>query len=253
MSTVGAEGAYAVNVLSYIPFIMVTLWILPHGRRPAAPDPLHDHHYDSRIFLAGVRDIAPETVLRNALLTVLTTGLMCVPLITFCPILVKHAYQGDISHFRLIAGAFVAGGLLAVDPRRDRRPISSSFAIAMGALVVLSALAPWFWALPVLFVLFVLFVLAWAKTASNTPANELLQLATPERIRGQAVGLFMLAMRGGVSLGGVLTGVSIGLMGVNEALLLNGILAIVAHLYFRRAWLMAPLATFKPPPYDPPN
>jgi len=254
MSTVGAEGAYAVNVLSYVPFIMVALWILPHGRRPAVPDPLHEHHFDSRIFLAGLREITADPVLRNALLTVLTTGLLCVPLITFCPILVKHAFQGDISHFSLIVGAFGAGGLvsalalLTVDPRRDRRPISSGFAIAMGALVVLSAIAPWFWILPVLFVL-----AGMAMTASNTSANALLQLVAPERIRGQTVGLFMLAMRGGVSIGGLLTGVTISLMGVSEALLLNGILAIVAHLYLRKAWMMAPSATFKPPPYDPPK
>lgn len=247
MSTIGAEGAYAVNVLSYIPFIMVALWILPHGRRPSIPQPFDDHNFDGRVFFSGLREIAAEPVLRNALLTVLTTGLLCVPLITFCPILVKHAFQGDISHFSLIVGAFGAGGLLsalallAVDPRQDRRPISSGFAIAMGALVVLSAIAPRFWMLPVLFVL-----AGMAMTASNTSANALLQLAAPERIRGQTVSLFMLAMRGGVSLGGLLAGITISLTGVSEALLMNGMLAIAVHLYLRRAWLRAPLAEFKP-------
>ena len=45
----------------------------------------------------------------------------------------------------------------------------------------------------------------------------------------------------------------ISLMGVSEVLLPNGILAKIAHIYMRKAWLPAPLATFKPPPYDPPN
>jgi predicted MFS family arabinose efflux permease len=238
MAGIGAAGAYAVNAASYVPFILVALWILP-ARARVTPLPADEvQPMDSRTLFAGVREVAREPALRNALLTVLVTSSMCVPLITFCPLLVKQVFQGEIGHFSLVIGAFGAGGLLgatallAVDPGRDSRAISSAFALVFALLVALAALAPWFWALPVLFVL-----CGAAMTISNASANSLLQSVAPERIRGQSVSLYMLAMRGGVALGGLTTGVTISLLGVGRALLLNGVLALLAHFALRRAWL----------------
>ena len=80
-----------------------------------------------------------------------------------------------------------------------------------------------------------------AMTASNASANALLQSAAPARLRGQSVSLFMLAMRGGVALGGLVTGLTVSLLGVGEALLVNGVLALAANLVLGRAWSRAPL------------
>ena len=76
-------------------------------------------------------------------------------------------------------------------------------------------------------------------TVSNASANALLQSAAPARIRGQTVALFMLASRGGASLGSLMTGLAVSTFGVREALLVNGVLAVVAHLAIGRAWLRA--------------
>ena len=47
----------------------------------------------------------------------------------------------------------------------------------------------------------------------------------------------MLAVRGGTSLGGLVTGATIGWLGVRHALLLNGVLAVFAQLVIGRSWL----------------
>ena len=239
MASVGAVAAYSVSAASYVPFILVALWILPRGAPAADGANQFDYH---RPF-TGAREIAREPALRGALLTVLVTSFLCAPLITFSPVLVKDILQGDVSHFSVTVGAFGAGGLLggiallAVDPGRDRRPLSSWCAAGYGASVALAALNPWGWGLPVIF------VLAGAMmTASNASANSLLQATAPARIRGQSVSLFMLAMRGGIALGSLVTGLSVTLLGVREALLINGVLAVAAHLFVRRAWLL-PAAT----------
>ncbi len=62
------------------------------------------------------------------------------------------------------------------------------------------------------------------------------QSISPATLRGQTVSLYMLAVRGGTSLGGLLTGASISLLGVRHALLLNGALAIGAQLLIGRKW-----------------
>jgi predicted MFS family arabinose efflux permease len=243
MASVGAVGAFAVSAASYVPFIWVALWILPRSR----PGPHSASGFARGNLLAGVREIARTPFLRGALLTVLVNSLLCAPLLTFCPVLVRDAFGGDVGHFSLSIGAFGSGGLLgalgllAVDPKRDRRPLGSWFAVGYGAVVALAALDPWPALLPVLFVL-----AGVSMTASNASTNAILQAAAPTSIRGQAVSLFMLAMRGGVSLGSLLTGLSVGWLGVREALLVNGILAIAAQLVVGRPWLrLAPPGPMK--------
>jgi predicted MFS family arabinose efflux permease len=46
----------------------------------------------------------------------------------------------------------------------------------------------------------------------------------------------MLAMRGGLAVGSLLTGLSVDLLGVRDALLINGVLAVVAQLVVGRQW-----------------
>jgi predicted MFS family arabinose efflux permease len=238
MASVGAVGAFAVSAASYVPFILVAWWILPQTVSVTSLRGGFDH----RKLMASVREVLHEGNLRGALVTVLVSSFLCAPLITFCPVLVKEVFQGDISHFSLSMGAFGVGGLLgavgllAVNPDRDRRPLSSGFALAYGVVVVLVSVNRWSWGLPLLLVL-----AGFTMTASNASANALLQAAAPARIRGQTVSLFMLAMRGGIALGGLATGVMVGLLGVREALLVNGVLAVLAHTAIRRPWLRAPL------------
>jgi MFS family permease len=230
----GIAGCFVVSAISYLPFILIALWILP--RRTAAPsagESLEFHHLSD-----GVREVLEDKRLRGALLTVLTTSLFCVPLVIFCPVLVKNAFQGGAAQFSAAISAFGLGGLagaaglLSVDQRRDRRRLSFWSAVAYALIVILAALTPWFLSLPALLVLAGL-----AMTISNTSANTVLLSTANPTLRGQTVSLYMLAMRGGAALGGLLTGLSVSLVGVREALLINGVLALAAQLVVGRAWL----------------
>jgi MFS family permease len=242
MASLGAIGCFALNAASYVPFIWVALWILPHGK-PARAEAAPDRHH----LFAGLRDIARTPHLRGALATVLLTSTFCAPLIVFCPVLVKQALQGDVGDFSLAIGAFGAGGLLGavallgIDPGFDRRRLSSWFAAGYGLVLVLVAFNRWIEALPVLLVL-----AGVAMSVSNTSANTLLQSAALPRLRGQTVSLYMLALRGGVSIGSLLTGISVSLLGVRYALAVNGALAIAAQVAVAREWLRSPLRISTP-------
>ena len=241
MASIGAVGAFAVSAASYLPFIAVALWILPRATVQAVA-PVEGGG-DGQL-LAGARAVLAQPALRGAVLTVLAGSLLCSPLLTFCPVLVKTVFQADVAQFSLTVSAFGAGGLLgglllmAVDPARDRRPLASWAASGFAAVVLLSALNPWAWALPLLFVAGGL-----AMTMANASANAWLQSQAPAAIRGQTVSLFMLAMRGGTALGGLLTGLTVSAWGVREALALNGLLALLALAGVRRGWLAVPRPT----------
>ncbi|HUK57636.1 MAG TPA: MFS transporter [Stellaceae bacterium] len=236
MATLGAVGCFELNTASYLPFIWVALWILPRGPRPKPRDEVPDE----RLF-AGIREVTQSPYLRGALATVLLTGVFCGPLIVFCPVLVKAALHGDASDFSIAIGAFGVGGLcgaialLGIPTDRDRRRMTTYLAIGYGALVVMASLVPWLSGLPVLLAL-----AGMAMTISNTSANTLLQSATPPELRGQTVSLYMLAIRGGASFGALITGATVGLFGVREALLVNGILAIAAQVALAAHWFRAP-------------
>jgi MFS family permease len=229
MASLGAVACFSINAASYVPFILVALWILPRGRAAAGSDRVDAT--SARRPLTGFQDILRRPKLRGALVTVFLTSLLCGPLIVFCPILIKDALHGDVTGFSGAMGAFGLGGLLgallllAVDAEADRRRLSSWFAIGYGGIVMLAALTPWLWGLAALLILAGL-----AMNVSNTSANTLLQAAAPQRLLGQTVSLYMLALRGGVSVGSFVTGITVGIVGVREALLINGGLAVVGQL-----------------------
>jgi len=239
MGSVGAAGAFGVSALSYVPFILVALWVLPRGIADSSTPSVTNGFIWLRL-QTHVREILAQPVLRGALATVLISGLLCAPLVVFCPVLVQQAMHGDVGHFSMAVGAFGVGGLLGaisllgLDAQRKRRPITSGFAIAYGVVVVLASQATSVWGLTLLFG-----CAGYAMTLSNTSANTLLQSASSSAMRGQTVSLFMLVMRGGMAVGGLLTGLSISLLGVREALLLNGLLALLCQLLVAVSWARA--------------
>jgi len=237
MASAGLAGAFAVSAVSYVPFILVALWVLPKAgpARPAA------NRIDHRELWRSVREVVNQPDLRCTLLTVFVTASLGAPLITFTPVLIKDVFQGEVGQFSMALATFGVGGLigamglLSVNPLANRRPLSTWCAVACGAIVVLTSRNHWPWALPVL-----LLAAGTVMTASNASANALLHTNAPAHLRGQSVSLFMLAMRGGMALGSLATGVMVHQMGVRDALLVNGAIAVLAHLAIGRVWLRLP-------------
>ena len=167
---------------------------------------------------------------------------LCAQLVTFSPVLVMDVFHGDASHFSAAVGAFGVGGLLGatlllfVDIKHDRRRISSWFAGAYGVVLILAALNPWLWGLPALLV-----VAGMAMSISNISANTLLLSNTLPQLRGQTVTLFLLAMRGGLGIGSLFAGATVSVLGVGEALLINGTLAVLRQVFVGRYWFRSTL------------
>ncbi|WP_051749140.1 MFS transporter [Nevskia soli] len=233
ITATGVMGCFVASAVSYLPFILIALWILPRSDASRASGTSLNLHGVA----AGVNEIMHDRRLRQALATVLATSFFCGPLVTFIPILVKGTFHGSAGQFSAAVSAFGIGGLvgaaglLSVGERQDRQRLSSAFALAYGAIVALSATTPWFWSLPVL-----LGLAGAAMNVSNTCANTVIMTASAPGLRGQTVSLYMLAMRGGMALGGLLTGLSIGVFGMRHALLLNSALALAAHLTLYRQY-----------------
>jgi MFS family permease len=247
MSSAGAMACFVVSAASYVPFIGVALWILPR-RPPAAPSAQAAPRLES---YSGFGVVLRQPYLRGALVTVFATALLCTPLITFVPVLVKEGFQGDAGQFSLAVAAFGAGGLLgaaillSLATTIDRRRLCAGSALAYGGVLVLIAYFPWFWGIPVL-----LTIAGALMTMCGTSANSLLQSTVGSQTLGKAVSLYMLAMRGGLALGSLLTGLAVDLVGVRNAILIDGAVAMAVLAALMVAWLRAPLPAV--PPASPP-
>lgn len=237
MASVGAIGCFVVSAASYIPFIAVALMVLPAGKL------VHDSsdRFDARHPYAGLRDIIRTPNLRDALLTTFFSGLLCAPLLVFCPVLVREVFHGSAAQFSLSVSAFGCGGLmgavglLAVSDKVDRRTLSSSFAACFGLTLAAAALAPRFGLLVAL-----LMLAGMAMNVTNTSTNTILQTAASAQLRGQAVSLYMLAVRGSGALGSIVTGFAVNYLGIRQALLINGLLAILIQALIGRRWRSTP-------------
>jgi predicted MFS family arabinose efflux permease len=234
IASFGAMACFVVSAVSYLPFIGVALWILPR-RAPRLP---REDASPLRRPFAGIGNILRQKQLRGALLTVLASSVLCAPLVTFSPVLVKEVFHGDSSRFSVALSSFGVGGLLGavgllgVRTDLDQRWLSSAFALCYALVLVLTALNPWFWGLPPLLAL-----AGASMTVSNTAANSLLQVKAGPDLLGQTVSLYTLAMRGGISFGALLTGAAVGWLGVQQALLINGLLAVLVQIALALSWV----------------
>lgn len=230
----GAIGCFTVNTLSYIPFLAVILWVIPKTKRLKDVDP---RILGTQPWYYELRDIARDPMLRGGLLTIGWVSLLCGPILAFAPVLVKEILHSDASHFGGLLSAFGVGGLagafivLAIDRRIPRRKLSSFSALLYAAAVIGASLMRTFVGLSAVLVL-----AGAALTMTNTSVNSILQGSARDEIRGQTASLFMLAMRGGMSLGSLLTGFSVHFFGISHALLLNGVFAVIAQLWMYRIW-----------------
>src|SRR3974390_1765284 len=73
------------------------------------------------------------------------------------------------------------------------------------------------------------FVGGAAMVASNTAANSILQSAIDGRVRGRVSSMYTLALRGGIPVGSLATGIVASRWGIRTALLINGSLAMACH------------------------
>jgi hypothetical protein len=91
ISTFGPMACFLVSAASYVPFIGVALWILPRWAPSSTAPTMRLERHRS---LGGISTTLREPHLRGGLLTVLATGALCSPLVTFSPVLVRgHCHQ----------------------------------------------------------------------------------------------------------------------------------------------------------------
>jgi MFS family permease len=229
----GFLWCFGANAVSYIPFFLSIYWLRPPARSLGQET---FNHQNLRSTIEGIRAIIRSQKTGWALLSVLCTGFFCGPLVTFSPVIVKDVLHADVGQFGGVMTAFGIGGMLGpllillTIQRLDTMKMSITAALCYGFFMMAVSTVGAVWQLAVLLV-----GSGFLLTVANTSANTFLQSEANDQNRGQMASLFMLAMRGGLSLGNLATGTFISLSSLHLAFLLNGLLAVGVQLFiFRR-------------------
>lgn len=227
----GVLWCFGANAASYIPFFLSIYWLRPKTKALLPKS-------DQQNLSSAIGDI--KAMIRGpkigwALLSVLSTSFFCGPLITFSPVIVKNVLHAEVGQFGGVLTAFGIGGMLGpflilTTQRFDPMRMSLVAALVYGFFLVAVSRVGSVWELA-----FLLVGSGFLLTVANTSANTFLQSQANNANRGQTASLYMLALRGGLSLGNLAAGTMISLTNIHFALLMNGVLAVLMQAFvFRR-------------------
>jgi MFS family permease len=234
----GFLWCFGANAASYVPFFLSIYW-LPLPARNLSQKTFDKQNLNSTI--GGIRAIIRSQNTGWVLLSILSTAFFCGPLITFSPVIVKNVLHADVGQFGGVLTAFGIGGMLGpllillTMKRFDPMKMSLNAALVYGLFIGAASQVGTFWQLA-----FLLVGSGFLLTVANTSANTFLQSQANNETRGQTASLYMLALRGGLSLGNLATGMIINFSSIQLAFMINGLLALAVQAFIYRRMFRKP-------------
>jgi len=223
----GTAVCFGLNGLSFLVVIFAILGMAHVHVKPAEQKPLLDELRGGLRYAKGEPAIVGLTVLGGL------TTFLGLPLLTFLPVFAKDVFGGDInrfSHMMAFSGAgAVCGALVTAWLGRFHHMGRTllTILVVFGALVTGFALSRVGWVSNLLlFFTGATLLMTFSMTAS------LVQLIVPDHLRGRVMSIYMVAFRGGMPLGSLVTGFVIDRVGAPAAIAVNGVLLSVVALWF---------------------
>ena len=215
IATVGVEGAFFLNAVSFVPVIiglmmMRTSELHAVGRRTGPVRPFGE-------LKEGLSYAFHTPAVMLIVILVAVIGTFGYNFTVMLPLIDRYVLGlGAVGLGFMTAavglGALISALILARRAEASRTTLfvgGAAFAVLLGAV----AASEWFPA-----TLLFLFLLGLANTAFASTANTSLQLATPDHLRGRVMALYMLLFAGSTPIGGYLTGWMADRIGVQAAI-----------------------------------
>ncbi|GAB3761190.1 MFS transporter [Spirosoma pomorum] len=246
IETLGEVACFGLNAVSFIAVISTLLML----KLPAfAPRP-HPKNILGEL-VEGFAYAKNTESIRFILGRLALTSLLVLPFTTLMPVYAKDIFHGTASTFGLIdsaigLGAFVGALYLAsLKPTTNLNNILAINTFVFGAGLILFSHAPWY---PLALALIA--VGAFGMMSQVTITNTLLQTQSAPAMRGRVISLFVMANAGMQPLGSLLVGTISEHVGVQNTVLIQGLLALGIGAFHVRYLRQARRAktTIKPAP-----
>jgi MFS family permease len=232
VATIGLAGCFALNGLS---FFFVVLALAALHLPPHIPAP--DRRALGTELKSGLHYVRDNRLMYTLTILVAVSTFLTMPILTMLPAFATEVLTGaGTPESRLsmlmasqglgaILGALIVG---TVDTARHMGRLLLAVQIGLGLLIAAFALSTSLvLSLALLFVGGILFMALFAISFS------LVQLSVPEALRGRVVSIYMVALRGGGPLGGLVAGALADQFSASSVMAVNGVL-----LALLAAWIL---------------
>lgn len=185
--------------------------------------------------------------IRFVILMLATMSLLVLPFTTLIPVYAKDIFHGTASTFGIIDSAIGLGAfsgaifLASLKPGRNLNKILAINTAVFGGGLILFSHAPWY-PLALAFVT----IGAFGMMSQVTITNTLIQTTVDPAMRGRVISIYAMAFFGMQPLGGLIVGTVSQYIGVQNMVLLEGVLALLVSLlhfsFLRRMKKRQPIA-----------
>ena len=227
LAAVGTAACFLFNGLSFVLVIVALLSLTAKHIPPAERKPIMQEMRGGFSYMKR-----EPTLIALTVLSFLTTFLG-LPLTTLLPVFARDIFHGDAalySHMMAFAGAGSVTGALLVAWLGRHQHMGRTLLImqiAFGVFVIAFSQSRVLWLSEVL-----LFFAAGTVMIVTASTSSLVQLVVPDHLRGRVVSIYMVAFRGGMPLGSLVSGTAASFAGAPIVLAVNGALVTLVALYF---------------------
>jgi MFS family permease len=223
----GMAACFALNAASFL----VVIWALNSLHvKHIAPGTRGSMAEELRTGLTYVRNHAGLVPL---IILAATTTFLGFAVLTFLPLFTKTVFQEGAetySHLLAFSGAGSVVGALVVAwlGKFPRMGLTALIVQAVyGFLILAFAGTHVLWISEVL-----LFLTGAALMIVFSTVTSLIQLIAPNEMRGRVMSIYMVAFRGGMPLGSLVSGYLATFLGAPKVIAINGVLLVVVAVYF---------------------
>jgi MFS family permease len=226
----GYDMCFGLNAVSFIAVIGSLLMMrlpafVPKKRTTNVSDELR----------AGLAYIKQTPSIKYILIMLATVSLLVLPFSTLIAVYAKDIFHGTASTFGVIdsvigLGAFTGALFLAsLKPSRNLKKILAVNTLVFGMGLVLFSHTSYYY-----LALFFAAITGFGMMAQITISNTLIQTTVDPNMRGRVISFYAMAFFGMQPLGGLIVGATSHYIGVENTVLLEGIVAlIIGVLHFR--------------------
>ena len=227
LKQLGAAWCFGLNSLSFLP-VTVALLLIRTSYQPV---------FTGESMMASLRQgfgfIQGRTAMVSLIVLAFLITALSIPLIVFLPVFAKDVFQRDAETYTLllavsgvgsVCGAVITAG---AGNTAEKGRKSLILLISLGVLMTAFSLSP---LLPLSCVL--LFLWSAVLIAVFTLLSSLVQLTTPDQMRGRVMSVYNVAFRGGMPFGSLSTGWLSTSFAAPAVLAVYGVLQVCVGAYF---------------------
>jgi len=243
IAAAGAGVCFAINAASYIAVLAGLVMMRPQEFHAV------ERRARSRTLYIGLKEgisfARNHEQIRLMLMLTFVISTFCLNFNVLLPVLAKQTLHSGPQVFGLLSAVFGVGALIGAlfSAHLSRATVGTTALGSAGFALCELLIAP---LRTTVFIALLLFIGGVCFTTWSSNSSSLIQLASPEHLRGRLIGIYFFAFAGTGTLGGIMSGWLTALGGTELSFTIAGVVGLSASLYVWLRSRVVPLVEERP-------